>query len=265
MSGDRLKKLLPWFSTTLILVACLVCWDVFVRVTGVSELVLPPPLTVLESLKEIVGEPATWSHARVTGIETVGGFLIALVCGIAVGSVLGKVPWMERSLRPVIVASQVVPKVALIPLFVIWFGFGMTSKVIMSAMLAFFPIMLNVQLGVRSVEPGQREVMRGLNASRWQTFKYLELKSTMPYVFAGMEVGIVFAIIGTIVGEYLGGSEGLGYLVVRTLNELNAPELFAVIILLSALGLLLYFVVHGLKRFFIPWHESVYGQQDVNR
>jgi NitT/TauT family transport system permease protein len=258
------RKLLPWVSTPLILLACFVAWDLFVRVYDISELVLPPPLTVAETLVEVVSDPETWEHAQVTAVETIAGFLIALVSGVIVGVVLGKVPWLENSLRPVIVASQVVPKVALIPLFVIWFGFGMTSKVVMSAMLAFFPIMLNVQLGVRSVEAGHREVMRSLDATRWQTFRHLELKSTLPYVFAGMEVGIVFAIIGTIVGEYLGGSEGLGYLVVRTLNELNAPALFAVIILLSALGLLLYFVVSALKRFFIPWHESVYAQRDVN-
>lgn len=258
------RKLLPWVTTPLILLAFFLLWDLFVRVYDISELVLPPPLTVLDSLVDVVQDPQTWEHAQVTATETIGGFLIALVSGVAVGVLLGKIPWLERSLRPLIVASQVVPKVALIPLFVIWFGFGMTSKVIMSAMLAFFPIMLNVQLGVRSVEAGQRDVMRSLNASRWQTFRHLDLKSTMPYVFAGMEVGIVFAIIGTIVGEYLGGSEGLGYLVVRTLNELDAPALFAVIILLSALGLALYFVVHGLKRFVIPWHESVYSQQDVN-
>jgi NitT/TauT family transport system permease protein len=259
------RKLLPWVTTPLVLVAFFLLWDLFVRVYDISELVLPPPMTVFDSLVEVVGDPRTWEHAQVTMTETVGGFLIALVSGVAVGVLLGKVPWLERSLRPLIVASQVVPKVALIPLFVIWFGFGMTSKVIMSAMLAFFPIMLNVQLGVRSVEAGQRDVMRSLGASRWETFRHLDLRSTMPYVFAGMEVGIVFAIIGTIVGEYLGGSEGLGYLVVRTLNELNAPALFAVIILLSALGLALYFVVHGLKRFVIPWHESVYHEQDGNR
>lgn len=260
MSKQRWSKVLPWISTLLILVVFFFLWDLLVRVNGMSELVLPRPGTVLSSLVDIVGDADTWEHARITAIETVGGFLIALACGVAVGAVLGKVPWMERSLRPLIVASQVVPKVALIPLFVIWFGFGMTSKVIMAAMLAFFPIMLNVQLGVRSVDSGQRDVMRALNASRWQTFKHLELKTTLPYVLAGMEVGIVFAVIGTIVGEYLGGSEGLGYLVVRTLNELDAPALFAVIILLSVLGLLLYFVVNGLKRFFIPWHESVYSQ-----
>lgn len=259
------RRLLPWLATPLILVAFVLLWDVFVRANDISELVLPRPVTVLHSLVDVAQDPETWGHARITAAETVGGFLIALLGGVAVGVLLGKVRWMERGLRPLIVASQVVPKVALVPLFVIWFGFGMTSKVIMSAMLAFFPIMLNVQLGVRSVEAGQRDVMRSLNASRWQTFKHLELKSTMPYVFAGMEVGIVFAIIGTIVGEYLGGNEGLGYLVVRTLNDLDAPALFAVIILLSVLGLLLYFVVNGLKRFFIPWHESVYSQLDVNR
>jgi NitT/TauT family transport system permease protein len=152
---------------------------------------------------------------------------------------------------------QVVPKVAFIPLFVIWFGFGVTSKIIMAATLAFFPIMLNVMLGVRSVDRGHRDVMLGLGARRWATFRDLELPSTLPYVFAGMEVAIVFSVIGAIVGEYLGGSEGLGYLVVVSLNALDAPQLFAVILLLAVLGCLLYVVVTAAKRFAIPWHESV--------
>ncbi|MGY0388254.1 ABC transporter permease [Nocardioides sp. WG-D5] len=265
MSRERIFKLLPWLSTPLLPVLLFVIWDLFIKVFGISELVLPPPGTVLDSFVDVVQRPETWQHARVTTYETVVGFGLALLFGVTAGVVLGKIPWLELSLRPMIVASQVVPKVALIPLFVIWFGFGVTSKIIMAAMLAFFPIMLNVQLGVRSVDSGQREVMRSLNASRWQTFTNLELKSTLPYVFAGMEVGIVFAVIGTIVGEYLGGSEGLGYLVVVTLNQLNAPELFAVIILLSALGLALYFTVTSLKRFFIPWHESVYNKAEVSR
>lgn len=263
MSRERSTKMLPWISTPMLLIVFFVGWDLFVRAFHINELVLPRPAAVFESLSKVVRAPATWDHARTTILETLVGFLTALVFGVLAGVVLGKVPWIERSLRPMIVASQVVPKVALIPLFVIWFGFGITSKVIIAALLAFFPIMLNVQLGVRSVESGQREVMRSLNASRWQTFKHLELKSTMPYVFTGMEVGIVFAIIGTIVGEYLGGSEGLGYLVVVTLNALDAPQLFAVIILLSAIGLAMYFVVNALKRFFIPWHESVYSQSKV--
>jgi NitT/TauT family transport system permease protein len=117
--------------------------------------------------------------------------------------------------------------------------------------------MLNVMLGVRSVDPGQREVMRSLDASGWQTFKHLDFHSILPYAFAGMEVGIVFSLIGAIVGEYLGANEGLGNLVVVSLNDLDAPQLFAVIILLAALGSILYFAVTGIKRLMIPWHESV--------
>ncbi len=135
---------------------------------------------------------------------------------------LGKLPWLEASLRPLIVISQVAPKVAFIPLFVIWFGFGITSKIWLSALLAFFPIMLNMLLGVRSVEQGHREVMSSLNASRAQTLLQLEMRSVQPYLFAGMEVGIVLATTGAIVGEYIAGSQGLGFLVVSSMNQLDA-------------------------------------------
>ena len=193
---------------------------------------------------------------RITLKETLVGFGIALVLGIGLGTLLGRVPWLEQAMRPVIVASQVVPKVALIPLFIIWFGFGITSKIIIVAMLAFFPILLNMILGVRSVDSGQRDVMRSLNASRWQTFRRLEYPSTLPYILAGMEVGIMFAVIGAIVGEYLGGDQGLGYRIVTSLNNLEAEPLFAVIFVLTLFGFLLYLAVVVLKRFLIPWHAS---------
>jgi NitT/TauT family transport system permease protein len=263
MSRSTTMKVLPWITTPAIVLVGLVIWEAAVKVFQVNPLILPAPTQIWESFIGLVLEPATWENAWITIVEIVLGFVIALVLGIAAGVILGKVLWLELSLRPLIVISQVVPKVALIPLFVIWFGFGITSKVIMAAMLAFFPIMLNVLLGVRSVEAGQREVMKSLNAGRWATFTNLEFKSVLPYIFAGMEIGIVFAVIGTIVGEYLGGSEGLGYMVVVTLNALDSPALFAVITLLSAIGLVLYFLVNSLKRFFIPWHESVYAQRNA--
>ncbi|MBN1239196.1 MAG: ABC transporter permease [Gammaproteobacteria bacterium] len=255
---DRLLALLPWISTPVLLIAIVVLWKVTTATLGISPFVLPPPEAVAAALADLVKRPEVWAvHTRATLTESVAGFVIALLSGVLVGAVLGRVLWLERAVRPIIVALQVVPKVALIPLFVIWFGFGMTSKIIVAAILAFFPIMLNVLLGVRSVDPGHRDVMRSLNAGRWATFWSLEFHSTLPYVFAGMEVGIVFAVIGAIVGEYLGGSEGLGYLVVVSLNALNAPELFAVIVLLAGLGYLLFFAVNGAKRLMIPWHDSV--------
>ena len=255
---EQWMRILPWISTPVLIAAILGVWKLATVSFGISEFVLPPPEAVLAALIDVAARPEVWTvHARTTLIESVAGFGIALVSGVLVGAVLGRVVWLERAVRPMVVAFQVIPKVALVPLFVIWFGFGMTSKVIVAAILAFFPIMLNVLLGVRSVDPGHRDVMRSLNAGRWATFWSLEFHSTLPYVFAGMEVGIVFAVIGAIVGEYLGGSEGLGYMVVVTLNALNAPELFAVIILLAGLGYLLFFAVNVAKRLMIPWHDSV--------
>lgn len=251
-------RLLPWISTPLLLLAIVVAWELYVRYSGISEYVVPAPADAWTSLVALLREPSTWTvHIWTTLLETLVGFAIAVVTGIAFGAVLGRVYWLELALRPIIVALQVVPKVALIPIFVILFGFGVTAKIVTAAILAFFPIMLNVMLGVRSVSDGHREVMRSLGAGRWQTFRHLDFPSTLPYVFAGMEVGIVFALIGAIVGEYLGANEGLGNLVVVSLNALDAPRLFAVIILLAALGSVLYFGVTGLKRLMIPWHESV--------
>jgi NitT/TauT family transport system permease protein len=258
MDRERLLKLLPWISTPILLVAILAIWKAATVAFNISRFVLPPPEDVAATLLTLIRDPEVWLvHARITLVETVVGFAFALVTGVFVGAVLGRLFWLERAVRPVVVALQVIPKVALIPLFVIWFGFGITSKIVIAAILAFFPIMLNVMLGVRSIEPGHRDVMRSLDAGRWQTFQSLDFHSTLPYVFAGMEVGIVFALIGAIVGEYLGGNEGLGYMVVVSLNALDAPQLFAVIILLAALGSLLFFAVNAIKRLMIPWHDSV--------
>lgn len=254
---ERLHKVLPWISSPILLLLLLGVWQLAVSVGGVSPYTLPPPGKVGGALADAFASGSIWPHIRVTLVEVLFGFGVALIAGVAVGAVLGRIPWLERAMQPALVALQVVPKVAFIPLFVIWFGFGSTSKIIMSAILAFFPIMLNVLLGVRSVDPGHRDVMRSLGASRWATFRNLELPSTLPYVFAGAEVGIVFAVIGAIVGEYLGGSEGLGYLVVQSLNSLDAPQLFAVIVVLAGMGSVLFFAVTIAKRSAIPWHDSV--------
>jgi len=255
MTG-RAGKLLPWISTAVAIVVIVAIWKLVIAVFNVSPFVLPQPEDVLKGVRDLVDSKGFWADVRVTLTETLVGFLIALVLGVALGTLLGRVVWLEQAMRPVIVASQVVPKVALIPLFIIWFGFGITSKIIIVALLAFFPILLNVILGVRSVDTGHRDVMRSLNAGRWQTFRRLEYPSTLPYVLAGMEVGIVFAVVGAVVGEYLGGDQGLGYRIVTSLNNLEAETLFAVILVLTLFGFLLYLAVIALKRFLIPWHDS---------
>jgi NitT/TauT family transport system permease protein len=256
--GELLRgRLLPWISTPVLLVCVIVGWKLVIAVFDISPFVLPQPEEVVGGMVEVIQAQGFMTHLWVTLTETLVGFGIALVLGVGMGAVLGRIAWLERALRPLIVASQVVPKVALVPLFIVWFGFGMTSKIVIVVILAFFPIMLNTLLGVRSVDPGHRDVMRGLNAGKWVTFWRLDYHSTMPYVFAGMEIGIVFAIIGAVVGEYLGGNQGLGTLIVTSLNSLNAEQLFAVITILTLIGFALYLAVVALKRVFIPWHESV--------
>jgi NitT/TauT family transport system permease protein len=251
-----MSRWIPWVSTLVAVIAMVVIWKLVIAIFDVSPFVLPQPEDVISGVKDLVNSNGFWTDVRVTLTETLVGFAIALALGLGLGIVLGRVVWLEQAARPVIVASQVVPKVALIPLFIIWFGFGMTSKIIIVALLSFFPILLNVILGVRSVDTGHRDVMRSLNASRWQTFRRLEYPSTLPYVLAGMEVGIVFAVVGAVVGEYLGGDQGLGYRIVTSLNNLQAETLFAVILVLTIFGFLLYLAVVALKRFLIPWHDS---------
>jgi NitT/TauT family transport system permease protein len=246
-----------WLSTPALLIAFVLVWHFYVKWSGVSKFIIPPPIAVWESFRELVTTPSTLRHAWYTLYATLTGFAIACVVGVGLGAILGKTPWLERAVNPFIIATQVVPKVALVPLFILWFGFGPESKIIVAAVLAFFPILTNTVLGVKSVDLGHKDVMTVLNAKRLQAFLTLELPSSLPAILAGMEVGIVLAIIGAVVGEYLGGSTGLGHLAVASLNDFKVGMMFAVIILLTMIGFGLYLLIALLRRFVIPWHESV--------
>jgi NitT/TauT family transport system permease protein len=252
-----LRRLLQALVAPLILIGFFAVWEFYVRAFVVSRFILPPPTRIVTALIDLLHQPTIWRHTAITIEETLGGFLVATVIGVGLGALLGKVPWLERALNPLIVASQVVPKVALVPLFILWFGFGITSKVVIAAVLASFPILTNTVLGVKSVERGHHAVMDSLRVGGWQRFWELELPSALPYILTGMEVGIVLSTIGAVVGEYLGGSDGLGAMAVTTLNALQVDTLFAVILLLTLIGLTLYLAIAGLRRLIVPWHDSV--------
>ncbi len=247
---------ISWLSTPALLVAFVAVWHFYVQWSGVSKFIIPPPIAVWESFLDLISSPSTLRHTWITLYETLAGFVIACIVGVGLGTVLGKTPWLERAVNPFIVATQVVPKVALVPLFILWFGFGPESKIIIAAVLAFFPILTNTMLGVKSIDLGHKDVMTVLNASRWQAFITLELPSSLPAIVTGMEVGIVLAIIGAVVGEYLGGSTGLGHLAVASLNDFKVGMMFAVIILLTLIGFVLYVLIGLLRRILTPWHES---------
>ena len=248
-----LARLAPPLLTVAIL---LIAWSVYVRRAGVSPFVLPAPEAIAAAFVDLLRERDFMRHVGITLLETLSGFAIATVTGIALGTALAKSPFLERALKPLIVTMQVVPKVALIPLFILWFGFGPESKIVISAVLAFFPVFSNTLLGMKSVDRGAVELFKVLYARPLHRFLLLELPSSGPYILTGMEVGIVLAIIGAIVGEFMGGNAGLGYLAVARLQELNVASLFAVITALAFIGLFLYALIGALRRLLIPWHQQ---------
>jgi NitT/TauT family transport system permease protein len=245
-----------WLPTSALVAALVLAWAAVVRFSGVSDLILPSPNAVGHALIALLGDPQTYQHALVTVEEVLLGFAMACVVGVVLGAAIAKTPWLERLLQPLIVASQVAPKTPFIPLLIVWFGFGITAKVIVAAILAFFPIFTNTVLGVKSTPEGLHDVISVLRLPPRVRFWRLELPHAMPSILAGMEVGIVLAMIGAIVGEFLAGSRGLGYLTVASMNNFQTAQLFAVIILLTVLGFLMHLGVLLARRRIVYWHES---------
>lgn len=243
-------------------VAFFVGWTLYVREADVSAFILPEPMAIARAFVRLLGEAGIWGHIWITVYETVTGFAIAILVGVSLGMIMGKVRVIEVALKPFVVATQVIPKIALVPLFILWFGFGPESKIVISAVLSFFPIFSNTLLGVKSVDHEYQEVMTVFRSRRGDRFLLLELPSSLPYILTGMEIGIVLAIIGAVVGEFIGGNQGLGYLSMATLQELEIDSLFAVILLLTIIGLTLYLSVSMLRRVLVPWHESAIARSN---
>lgn len=235
---------LPVAAVALILAA----WEWGVALLGIGAYLLPPPSQVLVAIGEMARDGSLWSNAQATLAATLGGFAIALVAGVAIGGVVAQSRLIERTVYGYLVAIQTMPKIALAPLFVAWFGFGLTSKVAVAALIAFFPIVVNVIVGLKSCDAGKLDLMRALSASRWQIFRYVQLPSALPYIMAGVDVAIVFALTGAIVGEFVGATAGLGYQMVLSNSQMEVPKVYGVLIVLGALGVLLHGAVELLRR-----------------
>lgn len=231
-------------------------WTWYVRSAAISPFVLPAPEKIGVAFYNLIFDPAAWRHARITVTETLGGFLLATFAGVVAGTAMAKFQPLEWAFKPFIIILQLVPKIALAPLFVLWFGFGLESKIVISAVLSFFPIFANTLMAIKSVDPNDREVFASLRASSLQTFLMLEWPAALPVILTGMEIAIVLATIGAIVGEFIGGNAGLGHLALSKLQELQVDGLFAVILLLTLIGLAMYGSVTLLRRMLVPWHQA---------
>lgn len=237
-----------WLSTWAVLLVVLVAWEAFVRLRGISALVLPGPLRVWASLLDGLGSGFFLKHLGTTVAEILLGFGAGAGFGIALGALLFHFPGAERVLRPYVVASQALPKLAIAPLFILWFGFGLTPKVLITALIVFFPLFENTLAGLASPTREEQELFRALRAGRWQTFRRLRLPASLPYLFAGLRVAAILSVVGATVSEYVGANRGLGALIIAAQGTLDTAQMFAVFVLLTLIGLALYGAVALLER-----------------
>ena len=239
----------------LVFVAFVGLWEWTVRAWEVPPFLLPTPTAVAAALVGGLASQLYLVHFWVTLSEALSGFLIAAVAGVVIGAIIAQFRLVEQTAYPYLVALQTLPKIAIAPLIIVWFGFGLTSKVVIAAMVPFFPVLVNVIVGLKTVDQGKLDLMRSLNASRWQTFWMVKFPNALPFVFAGLDVAIVFSVLGAIVGEFVGAQQGLGNLILQFNFTLDIAGVFSVLILLSVLGVSLHLLMQMLQRRLIFWAE----------
>ncbi len=258
------NRYLPYITTPLVLLALLGAWQWYVGSNSSARYLLPPPGEVWDRLIEWPGNSRLMKDTWQTFYETLVGFAIGSLVGIVLGYLIAKSRTFERIANPFIIASQVIPKIALVPLFIFQFGFNSTPNIIIAVLLAFFPLLSNVVLGIKSVEESRHDLMNSLAANGWQRFRYVEFPYALPYILTGMEVAVVLSLIGAVVGEYLNPNGGLGAVAVQALNGFQLDRLFATIVVLTIIGFMCYAVLVAARRFLIPWHESARITNNAN-
>lgn len=253
--GTRFVRFLnaAWRPALLLGLLFAVWWFIAARQL-VPNYLVPTPGQVWRTL---VDEwPMLLRSSYVTLYETVIGFVLASLLGLATAVVIVYSPTMEKTLYPVVLFAQVIPKVAIAPLLVVWFGFGLAPKMILAVLIAFFPVVVSGVAGLRSIDPELLDLSATMGASRWQTFRKIRFPNALPHLMAGEKVAITLAVVGAVVGEFVGASEGLGYVLQVANGNLNAPLLFADLFLMSVIGIVLFVLIELAEALLIPWHAS---------
>lgn len=230
----------------LLFIFILLLWEMLSK--QMSELVLPAPSVVVTTLLEGLTSGYYTPHILRTSLEIIIGLFLGSLLGILTGIWMGEVEFIRKLLFPYVIASQAVPKLALAPLFILWFGFGMTSKVVITALICFFPLMENTVTAIQYTDPNKVELFRVLGANRWQTLFKLKIPAGLPSIMAGFRVAVVLAVVGAVVGEFIGGSEGLGALIIASQGMMDTPLMFSVLILITMIGTFLYQLILFLER-----------------
>jgi NitT/TauT family transport system permease protein len=222
----------------------------------VSRFVIPLPSSVLPALGELVTGGTLGQHTLVTVGEAATGFAIAVAIGLTLGTLIAEFRVVERILYPYLVALQTMPKIALAPVLLVWFGFGLGSKIAVAAVISLFPVLVNTIAGLQSCDPGRLDVLRALGASRWDCFRLVKLPNALPFIFSGLSAAVMFALTGALVGEFVGASAGLGYLIVQANNSMDIPQVFAILLILVAIGVAAFAAMQKVRRKFLFWSAN---------
>jgi putative hydroxymethylpyrimidine transport system permease protein len=241
----------------LLLIALGGIWEMAVRLTDTPRWMLPPPSDVARAFRDDFG--MLMGHMRVTLIEVVVGFGIALLAGLLAGVAIDSSRIVERAVYPLLIASQTVPMVVLAPLFLIWFGYGLLPKVLITALIAFFPLAVNTVDGLRSADREIIALLRSMGASSWERFRLAKVPAALPSIFSGARLAVTFSVTGAIFGEFVGAKEGLGYLMDRSAAQFETSRVFAAIFILAAMGIGLFMLVSLIERVALPWRRFVTG------
>jgi len=237
------------YSGTLALgVFVLFIWEIGVRFQGISPLVLPAPTRIADVLWKSLANGYLWPHIWQTLLEVFWGILLGGLLGCVGGIVLGESRYLRALLMPYVVLSQVVPKLALAPLFIVWFGFGVLPTIVMTALICFFPLLENTVTSMQLVDAQKLELFKMLRASQWQTLWHLKIPTSLPSIMAGFRVAVVLAWVGAVVGEFIGSSKGLGALIIAAQGSMDTPLMFAVLVVITVLGITSYWVVQAFER-----------------
>lgn len=246
--GRGLSAVLPPLA---LMIVTLVIWEIAIRLFKVPTFVLPAPSAIVASLIE--SRAALMVAAKATAIEVLFGFILAAVTGIAVALVIVRFERFGRALYPLVVLFQTVPKVALAPIFILWFGYDLAPKILLIVVIAFFPVAIDMLAGLQSVEPSFVALMRSVGASKTEILRRVRIPHSLPHLMAGLKVAITFSVIGAIVGEFAGASAGLGYMIQFASTQLDTPLVFAALVVVSILGLVFYYLVELAERLLVPW------------
>ncbi|SCF45840.1 ABC transporter permease [Micromonospora mirobrigensis] len=253
--GRRLAGLADaMWRPTLVLAAVFAAWWFVAAREYVPNYLVPTPGQVWATM---TGQwPELVRHTAVTLYETVLGFVLAAVLGLATAVAIAYSRTLDKALYPIVLFAQVIPKIAIAPLLVVWFGLGLAPKIILAVLIAFFPVVISGVAGLRSTDPELLDLSATMGAGPWRTFRKIRFPNALPQLMAGLKVAVTLAVVGAVVGEFVGASEGLGYVLLLANGNLDAPLLFADLILMSTIGIVLFVLVEIAEALLIPWHAS---------